>query len=103
VGGAATTMQFLEENDQLIVAPGASYTAPTDDAEVDAIRSQVKATVVEHSWKMVFAKDDAEFESLLASMQETAEGLGVEAVLEVDMANAEAQNEARVAVAKEFG
>lgn len=103
VGGAATTMQFLEENDQLIVAPGASFTTPTDDAEVDAIRSQVKATVVEHSWKMVFAKDEAEFESLLASMQETAEGLGYATVLEFDMANAEARNEEQLAVAKEFG
>ncbi|WP_125774360.1 ABC transporter substrate-binding protein [Antribacter gilvus] len=103
MGGAATTMDYLKDNGQLIVAPGSSYAAPTDEAEVEAIRNQVKASIVEHSWKMVFAKDEAEFESLLAALQETAEGLGVEQVLEVDMANAKAQNEARESVAKEFG
>ncbi|MCF4120195.1 ABC transporter substrate-binding protein [Antribacter sp. KLBMP9083] len=103
MGGATTTMDYLKENDQIIVAPGAGFTIPADDAEIEAIRNQVKATIVEHSWKMVFAKDEAEFESLLASLQETAEGLGFEKVLEVDMANAKAQDEARVEVAKEFG
>lgn len=103
MGGATTTMQYLQDNDQLLVAPGSSYAAPSDAPEIEAIRNQVKATIVEHSWKMAFAKDDAEFDSLLKSLQETADGLGFEQVLEVDMANAEAQNEARVEVAKEFG
>ena len=52
---------------------------------------------------MVFAKSDAEFDSLLADMQKTVDGLGYAKVLEFDMGNAKAQNAARVAVAKEFG
>ncbi len=101
--GATTTMQYLQEHDQLMVAPGSSYAAPADTSEVEAIRNQVKASIVEYSWKMVFANDEAEFESLLAEMQKTAEGLGYETVLEFDMANAKAQNDARVAVAAELG
>lgn len=103
MGDAASTMEYLQANDQLVVAPGSSFTAPADDSEVEAIRSQVKAAIIEHSWKMVFAKSDAEFDSLLADMQKTVEGLGYATVLEFDMANAKAQNDARVAVAKEFG
>lgn len=103
MGDAASTMEYLQSNDQLLVAPGSSFTAPADTSEVETIRSQVKASIVEHSWKMVFAKDDAEFDALLASMQETVEGLGYQTVLDFDMANAQAQNDARVAVAKEFG
>ncbi|WP_129789850.1 ABC transporter substrate-binding protein [Promicromonospora panici] len=103
VGGATTTMEYLQSNDMLLVAPGASFTTPADDSETETLRNQVKATIVEHSWKMAFAKDEAEFDSLLAEMQETANGLGYEKVLEVDIANAKAQNEARAAVAKEFG
>ncbi|WP_129789851.1 ABC transporter substrate-binding protein [Promicromonospora panici] len=101
--GATTTMEYLEENDQLIVAPGSGFAAPTDPAEIEATRNQVKASIVEHSWKMAFAKDDAEFDALLAQMQETVNGLGYEQVLEVDMTNAKAQNDARVAVADELG
>ncbi|MGI5187924.1 ABC transporter substrate-binding protein [Promicromonospora sp. CA-289599] len=103
MGGSKTTMEYLQSNDQLLVAPGASFTAPTDSSEIETLRNQVKATIVEHSWKMAFAKDGAEFDALLAEMQETANGLGYEKVLEVDLANAEAQNEAREAVANEFG
>lgn len=101
--GATTTMEYLEANDQILVAPGSGYTAPTDASEIETARNQVKASVVEYSWKMAFAKDDAEFDSLLAEMQETVNGLGYEKVLEVDMANAKAQNEARLAVAEELG
>ena len=51
---------------------------------------------------MVFAENDAQFESLLDELIETANGLGYEKVLEVDMANAKEQNEARLAVTEEF-
>ncbi|MBE1874863.1 ABC transporter substrate-binding protein [Myceligenerans pegani] len=103
MGGATTTMEYLRANDMLLVAPGASFITPTDESEIETARNQIKASIVEYSWKMSFAKDDAEFESLLAEMQETVNGLGYEKVLEVDMANARAQNDARVAVANEFG
>jgi multiple sugar transport system substrate-binding protein/putative aldouronate transport system substrate-binding protein len=51
---------------------------------------------------MSFAADEAEFESLLAEMQEKAIGLGYEKVYEFDLENAKAQNEARVAVVEAF-
>lgn len=103
MGGALSTVEYLRENDQILVAPGASYVAPEDSSEISTLRNQVKSTVVEYSWRMIFAKDEAEFDSLLAEMQEIAIGLGYEQVLEVDMASALEQNEQRQAVAEEFG
>ncbi|MFE6971855.1 ABC transporter substrate-binding protein [Isoptericola sp. NPDC057653] len=103
MGDATSTMEYLQKNDQVVVAPGSSFTAPADGSEIEAIRSQAKAAIIEGSWKMVFAKDQAEFDSLLAGMQKTVDGLGYAKVLEFDMANAKAQNDARVGVAKEFG
>lgn len=103
MGGFATTMDYLRENDMLLVATGASYVAPMDSSEVETIRNQVKAVIVEHSWKMAFAADQAEFDSLLAAMRKTAEGLGYQTVLDVDMANAEAQHELREETAATFG
>lgn len=95
MGDAATTMGYLKDNDMLLVAPGASYTAPADTSEIETLRNQVKAIIVQESWKMSFAPNEAEFESLLAGMQETAKGLGYDKVLEVDMANAQEQNSLR--------
>lgn len=103
MGGAESTIGYLEENEQLLVAPGASYVAPEDSSEISTLRNQAKATIIEYSWRMVFAKDEAEFDQLLKEMQETADGLGYQTVLEFDMNNAKDQNEKRVEVAKEFG
>ncbi|MCO5497371.1 ABC transporter substrate-binding protein [Enterococcus innesii] len=103
MGDAESTIGYLEENDQLLVAPGASYVAPEDSSEISTLRNQAKATIIEYSWRMVFAKDEAEFDQLLKEMQETADGLGYQTVLEFDMNNAKDQNEKRVEVAKEFG
>ncbi|WP_341977332.1 ABC transporter substrate-binding protein [Microbacterium sp. LTA6] len=103
MGGAATTMEYLETNDQLLVAPGASYAAPADPSEIETLRNQVKAIVIQYSWQMAFAASDDEFESLKAQLQEQAAGLGYDKVLEFDMENAESQNKQREAVAADAG
>lgn len=100
---ATSGMDFLEMKDQLMVAPGASYTAPADPSDIEALRNQVKAVIVENSWKAVFASNEGEFDKIWSSLQSTANGLGYEKVLEFDMTNAHEQNDAREAVAKEFG
>jgi len=102
MGGAATTMDYLRQNKQVIVGPGASFTTPTDSSEIETIRNQVKAIIIQQSWKMSFANSDSELESLLSDMQKTADGLGYQKVLAVDMAYAKAQNDARIAIVKEF-
>ncbi len=100
--GAETTVDYLEQKDQMIVAPGASYVAPEDSSEISTLRNQVKSTVVEYSWKMVFSKDEAEFNKLKKELQDTAKGLGYDDVLKVDMQNAKDQNSQREKVVAEF-
>lgn len=97
--GAKTTLEYLEKNNQVIVAPGSSYIAPAEDSEITTLRGQCKAIIVEYSWKMVFASSDEEFESLQKEMQKTVKGLGYDKVLAVDMQNAKDQNAAREAAA----
>ena len=99
---STSTMEYLKANDQLLVAPGASYTAPADDSQTEALRNQVKALVVQYSWQATFAESEADFDKLWSELQETAKGLGYEDVLEVDLDRAKEQNDAREAVAKEF-
>lgn len=102
MGGATSTMEYLEANDQVLVAPGASYAAPADDSATETLRNQVKEIIKQFSWQMVFAENDAQFESLRDELIRTANGLGYEDVLKVDMDNAKEQNDARIAVTEEF-
>ena len=102
MGDATSTMEYLEKNDQITVAPGASFAAPADSSEIETLRNQVKAVIIQYSWQMSFAADEAEFEQLLAEMQEKAKGLGYDKVYEFDLENAKAQTEARAAVVEAF-
>lgn len=100
--GAETTMDYLQENNLILVAPGSSYTTPEEDSNITTVRGQCMATIVDNSWKMVFAANEADFDTLLEDMQTTAKGLGYEDVLEVDIKNAQDQNAARVASAEAY-
>lgn len=100
--GADTTMEYLEKNNKILVAPGSSYSVPEADSNITTVRGQCKSAIVDGSWKMIFAKDDAEFDSLKKDMQKTAKGLGYDDVLEVDMKNAADQTAARKASAEKY-
>lgn len=93
--GAKTTLEYLKNTDHMIVAPGSGYVAPQEESDIATMRSQCKEIIVQDSWKMVFAKDEDEFNTVLADMQKTVKGLGYEKVLAVDMKNAKDQNTAR--------
>ena len=100
--GAETTMDYLTSHDQIMVAPGSGYAVPEEDSQISTLRGQCKASIVDYSWKMVFASDEDEFNSLLAEMQDTLEGLDYQTVLDYDMECAKAQNDARVEVVKQY-
>ncbi|MFR6162971.1 MAG: hypothetical protein ACLUJR_08110 [Mediterraneibacter gnavus] len=91
-----------ENHNMLLVAPGSSYSVPEADSNITTVRGQCKSAIVDGSWKMIFAKDDAEFNSLKKDMQKTAKGLGYDDVLKVDMKNAADQTAARKASAEKY-
>ena len=86
--GADTTMEYLQENDMLLVAPGMLYTAEVESMEQVTIRSQCKRVVQEYSWKMIFAADRETFERLLDEMQASVLSYGYNTLLEYDMKHA---------------
>ena len=49
------------------------------------IKEQCKQTIVDYSWRMIFASSEEEFNSLLKEMQDIAYGRGYEEVLKIDL------------------
>ena len=70
---------------------------PTLDDDTNAILSKISPIVKENSWKMIFAENEDEFEALWDDMQDKAEGLGLQEVLDAGDAALEvlAENEAK--------
>lgn len=101
-GGAKTCMEFLESKDALAVAPGTSYIAPEETTDIKVLRNQCKSVIIDSSWKMVFAEDEAEFEYLLKDMQDTVNGLGYADVLAVDMRNAKDEIASRKQAVRDY-
>ncbi len=98
--GALTTMEYLEKNNMLIVAPGCRYETAALSQDESAIRNQCRSAVSEFSWNMIFADSEEEFDSLLTQMQDTLKYLDYDTILEIDLKNAKAQTRARKEAAK---
>ncbi len=101
--GADTTMEYLQKENMLIVAPGCEFKKAGETAEIVTLRNQCKTVVVEYSWKMIFAKSEAEFETLLDTMQIKLKSLGYDRVFAIDLENAKLQDEARQKAVEKYG
>ena len=102
VMGADTTMEYLIQNDKLLVSLGGSFTMESETTELTAIRKQCKNVIQKYSWEMVFAEDEAEFYELLLKMQNEVKGLDYDTILEFDMKNAKAREAQRRSFIAEY-
>ena len=75
---AESTREYLEAHNMMIVAPASSYQAPTETSEQTTIRSQCKKAIQDYSWKMIFARNKVEFETLLKELRDTVYSYGYE-------------------------
>lgn len=95
---ASSTLDYLEQNEQYIVAPGTDYVAPAESTLINTLRGKCKAIIVDTSWKMIFATSESEFYELLESMQKKVLEVGYTEVLAFDIQAAEQLNALRQAV-----
>ena len=73
--GAKDLLTYLNKIDAVQIAPFVPAITLTDDME--QISSRVGDVIKTNSWKMIFAKDEAEFNQLKEEMISKAEGLGL--------------------------
>lgn len=99
MGGATSDIDYLQKNNQLAVAAGASYTTPEEDSTVSATRSSIKSEVVNASWQAITAKGN--FDKTLDEARTKVEELGYKDVLKVDQDNAKGLIKARQEIIKE--
>lgn len=71
------------------IVPNINTSFGVDSSDIKNKRSQISDYVKNASWKMVFAKDQAEFDQLWAKMKTDVAGLGWNDVLAADTAKAQ--------------
>jgi multiple sugar transport system substrate-binding protein/putative aldouronate transport system substrate-binding protein len=84
-----TAIQYFKDKNKLAVIPGIPFVGQDYTTDIQTIKEQCKQIIVQDSWQMVFAKDQAEFDKLLKDMQDTVTGLGYDQVFAVDKKNCE--------------
>ncbi len=102
MGGAKTSMQYLKKHHKLAVAAGADYNNPDEDSQVSTIHGQVKSKIVTDSWKAIFAKNDAQFNSIYNQMVSQTNGLGMSKVMKYSKQCANGRAAARKAIIKQY-
>jgi putative aldouronate transport system substrate-binding protein len=80
--GALDAKDWLVKNNQVSVSPGTDYVAPTLPSEIQSAQDIVKMDIRDYSWKMVYAKSDSEFNSLLSQMTKKVKGEGYDTVVD---------------------
>ncbi|MBM7565836.1 sugar ABC transporter substrate-binding protein [Paenibacillus sacheonensis] len=87
--GAENATDYYLKNNMIDVVPNINTSLGTDSSDIKNKRSQISDYVKNTSWKMVFAKNQAEFDQLWAKLQKDVDGLGWKDVVSADTAKAQ--------------
>lgn len=93
--GADSSHEYLQEHDNILTAPGSSYVESEASSEITTIRNLCRDIIIDCSWRMIFAKNDTEFNGLKSKMQTEARALGYDSVYAFDLKSAKEQDVAR--------
>lgn len=86
---AENATDYYIKNNMIDIVPNINTSLGADSSDIKNKRSQVSDYVKNTSWKMVFAKDQSEFDALWAKMQTDVVGLGWNDVNAADVKKAE--------------
>lgn len=96
-------MAYLKTHGQVVVAPGNSYAPPADSTDIQTKRAQCSQAVINASWQMIFAKDEAEFNRIWEDLKTQLKGFGYDDVIAWDTKVADEMNAARRKTQEEAG
>ncbi|GHT55672.1 hypothetical protein FACS1894109_02710 [Spirochaetia bacterium] len=82
--GAEDQVAYLQKNNMLGIVPSVNVALPNDSTDMKLVRSQCGDIVKDTSWKMIFARNEAEFNRLWADMKTQLDGFGWAKLVEYD-------------------
>ncbi|GFP75689.1 extracellular solute-binding protein [Clostridium fungisolvens] len=80
---------YFIKNNKIVVNPVTNISSDAMDTATQQKLGQIATVIKQDSWKMIFAKSDAEFQSIQKDMIEKSKGLGYDDVVKFDQKQAE--------------
>lgn len=96
-----TPIGYFEEMDMITVVPGTEWAQEEYPDYLKTIQEQCKQTIIDYSWRMVFAESEDEFYRLKEELLGTLSRLDYDSFLEVNIENAKKRYEVLKQAAKE--
>ena len=97
---AANATDYMSKNNALVVSPSVSVSLPSDSADISVIRNSVNQAVCDASWRMIFAKNDAEFDKMWDDMVKELKGFGFDELYKFDVEKHTIEVNAKLAAMK---
>ncbi|WP_029323512.1 hypothetical protein [Butyrivibrio sp. AE3004] len=88
-----TPIKYFEENNLISVIPGSEWAAEDSPEYVRTVEQQCRQTIIDYSWKMVFAESEEEFEALSDIMLSTLVRLGFDEIEQINRESAKERDE----------
>ncbi len=98
--GAETPVEYMLKNGMLTPSPSVGFAPPEDSLDIQTKRSDVNKQLCTYTWKMIFAKDEAEFESLWDEMVTQMDGFGYKELYAYDCGVYQVEVDAKAAAVK---
>jgi len=97
--GAENPVDYMKKNNKLLISPNVSVSLPPDTNDISVIRNQCNETICDYSWRMIFAKSQAEFDAMWDEMVQKLEGFGYKELVEFDKVKFQVELDAKNAAA----
>lgn len=81
---AENPVDYLLKNNKMTVVPYVNLNLEPDNTDISLIRSNTGTLICDASWKMIFAKDQAEFDALWNELKEDLDGFDWDTLVEFD-------------------
>ena len=97
---AKDATDWMTKNNRLTVSPSVAVALPSDSADISVIRNSVNKSVCDASWRMIFAKNDAEFDKMWDEMTAEVKGFGFDELDKFDTEKHQIEVDAKIKASK---
>lgn len=97
---AKDATDWMTKNKRITISPSVAVALPSDSADISVIRNSVNKAVCDASWRMIFAKNDAEFDKMWDEMTQEVKGFGFDELYKFDTEKHQIEVDAKIKASK---